>query len=214
MLEDNNIQQRIASTAKEMILSLGVRSVSMDDLAGRLGMSKKTIYQYYADKDSLVTHVFDELISFNIGLCCRDRELSDNAIHEAMLNIESVSAMLQSVNPNVVNDLWKYYPAVFQNFQSHKDKYVFDIVRANIIRGQKELLYRKNLEVDILARYRVEALMVFFSDNFRKHINASIEVIEREVITHFIYGLVTPLGYDTIEKYKKTFNTHSNNDEV
>ncbi len=202
MLEELTIQERIAKTATEMILNLGVRSVSMDDIAGRLGISKKTIYQYYADKDSLVSHVFSELIKFNVGLCCMDRERSENAIHEAMLNMESVSAMFQSVNPNVLNDLWKYYPVVFQNFQMHKDKYVFEIVKANILRGQEELLYRKNLQVDILARYRVEALLIFFSESFRKHIDANFAVIETEVITHFIYGLVTPLGYEMIEKYK------------
>lgn len=202
MLEEITIQERIAHTAKEMILNLGVRSVSMDDIAGKLGISKKTIYQYYSDKDGLIAHVFEQLIKYNVGLCCRDKELSENAIHEAMLNIESVSTMFQTVNPNVINDLWKYYPSVFQAFQAHKDKYVFDIVKANILRGQEENLYRQNLQVDILARYRVEALLIFFSESFRKHIDANFAVIESEVITHFIYGLVTPLGYEMIEKYK------------
>ena len=202
MLEEITIQERIALTAREMILNLGVRSVSMDDIAGKLGISKKTIYQYYSDKDGLIAYVFEQLIQHNVGLCCRDKELSENAIHEAMLNIESVSTMFQTVNPNVINDLWKYYPSVFQAFQGHKDKYVFDIVKANILRGQEEKLYRQNLQVDILARYRVEALLIFFSENFRKHIDANFAVIESEVITHFIYGLVTPLGYEMIEKYK------------
>lgn len=202
MLEEITIQDRIAHTAREMILNLGVRSVSMDDIAGKLGISKKTIYQYYSDKDGLIAHVFEQLIKYNVGLCCRDKDLSENAIHEAMLNIESVSTMFQTVNPNVINDLWKYYPNVFSAFQAHKDKYVFDLVKANILRGQEEKLYRQNLQVDILARYRVEALLIFFSENFRKHIDANFAVIESEVITHFIYGLVTPLGYEMIEKYK------------
>jgi AcrR family transcriptional regulator len=214
MIGDNTIQERIAHTAKEMMLNLGIRSVSMDDIANKLGMSKKTIYQYFADKDSLVSSVFDHLIGMNCDLCTRDNKASENAIHEALLNIETVSAMYQSINKNVLNDLWKYHPQVFSNLQKHKDDYVFDLVKSNILRGQKELLYRENLEVDILARYRIEALFIFFSESFRNHINASFEVIEREVITHFIYGLVTPLGYEMIEKYKKTFNTHSSNNEA
>lgn len=205
MLEENTTQDRIAHTAKEMMLTLGIRSVSMDDIANRLGMSKKTIYQYFADKESLVSHVFNHLIGMNCDLCKRDTKASENAIHEALLNIETVSAMFQSINKNVLHDLGKYHPQVFSTIQNHKDDYVFDLVKANILRGQNEMLYRKNLEVDILARYRIETLFIFFSESFKSHINASFEVIEREVITHFIYGLVTPLGYDMIEKYKKTF---------
>lgn len=214
MLGENTIQVRIAHTAKEMMLNLGIRSVSMDDIANKLGMSKKTIYQYFADKDSLVSTVFEHLIGMNCDLCKKDTQASENAIHEALLNIETVSAMFQSINNNVMNDLWKYHPQVFSNIQKHKDDYVFHLIKANILRGQKELLYRENLKVDILARYRVEAFFIFFSDSFNSHINASFDVIEREVITHFIYGLVTPLGYEMIEKYKNTFNTHSSNNEA
>lgn len=202
MIGDITIEQRISHTAAEMMLSLGIRSVSMDDIAGRLGMSKKTIYQYYTDKDALVSQVIRQLISFNSELCCRDKTLSENAIHEALLNVETVSKMFQSINANVLNDLSKYHPTVFEALQAHKNEYVFQLIKANIIRGQEELLYRKDLAVEILARYRVEALFIFFSDNFRKHIDASFSVIETEVITHFIYGLVTPLGYEMIEKYK------------
>lgn len=207
MIGDTNIQERIAHTASEMMLSLGIRGVSMDDIAGKLGMSKKTIYQYFADKDSLVASVFTHIIGINCDLCGRDKKASENAIHEALLNIETISAMFQSINKNVLNDLSKYHPSVFESIQAHKNDYVFNLVKANILRGQQEKLYRENLEIDILARYRIEALFIFFSDSFRKHINASFEVIEREVITHFIYGLVTSLGYEMIEKYKNN-NQH------
>ncbi|HEX6193727.1 MAG TPA: helix-turn-helix domain-containing protein, partial [Chitinophagaceae bacterium] len=50
-------KERIQNKAEELFMQFGIRSVSMDDIANNLGMSKKTVYQYFVDKDELVEAV-------------------------------------------------------------------------------------------------------------------------------------------------------------
>ena len=75
-------QERIVMKAHELFMRYGIRSISMDEIATQLGMSKKTIYQYYADKDAIVDSVINIEIGVNESECCKQKDLCDNAIHE------------------------------------------------------------------------------------------------------------------------------------
>src|SRR4051812_9298045 len=93
---------RIKEKAHELFMRYGLRSVSMDDIANGLGMSKKTIYQYYADKDELVLGVIDDELTRNKRVCELDRERSDNAIHEIFLAMDMVVELFSSMNPSLL----------------------------------------------------------------------------------------------------------------
>ena len=101
-------------------MQYGLRSVSMDDIAGNMGISKKTIYQYYADKDELVEAVIDEELQRSQTICEHDRISSANAVHEIFLAMEMVVELLSSMNPSLVFDMQKYHPKAFQKFRSTK----------------------------------------------------------------------------------------------
>ena len=100
-------QERIVNKAHELFMRFGIRSVSMDEVANHLGMSKKTIYQFYADKDSLVEDVIDIEINESQTECTQHREKSENAIHELFMAVDMVLEMLTKMNPMVIFDLEK-----------------------------------------------------------------------------------------------------------
>ena len=81
-------KDRILEKSDELFNRYGIRSVSMDDIASQLGMSKKTLYQYYADKDELVTDVFTSIMECNKHRCTEGHELSENALHEVFLSFD------------------------------------------------------------------------------------------------------------------------------
>ncbi len=82
--------ERIRQKAHDLFMQYGLRSVSMDDIANSLGISKKTIYQYYADKDELVNEVVGKIIAHNQSVCDFDRSSADNAIHELFMAMDFV----------------------------------------------------------------------------------------------------------------------------
>jgi TetR/AcrR family transcriptional regulator, cholesterol catabolism regulator len=206
MTEVNETAVRIKEKAHTLFMQYGLRSVSMDDIANGLGMSKKTIYQFFADKDALVDDVIASVFE-NDEVCCeRDRAKSENAIHEIFLAVDFIVEMFKTMNPSLLFDLQKYHPTSFMRFVQHKDNFLFGVITNNLKRGIAEELYRADLRVDILARFRVESMMLPFNPAFQTKIKENLAVIEEEITLHFLFGLVTPKGYKLALKYQEKRN--------
>ena len=203
MGENTETAERIRQKAHDLFMQYGLRSVSMDDIATALGMSKKTIYQFYADKDALVHDVILFIINHNQNCCEKDRDVSENAIHELFLAMDFMMEIFRSMNPSLVFDMQKYYPTAFQKFLQHKNDYLFGVIKSNIQRGIKEGLYREELHVDVIARFRVESMMLPFDPAFYTKVKPDLAAIEEELMFYFLFGMVSPKGYKMTIKYRE-----------
>lgn len=205
---------RIREKAHDLYMQYGIRSVSMDDIANSLGMSKKTIYQHYADKDELVVAVIEKEIEQNQRTCELDRSQSVNAIHEIFKAMDMMVELFSNMNPSLLFDMQKYHPKAFQVFLKHKNDYIYSIIKENIERGIYEALYRAEIKVDILSRCRLETMMLPLSPDFHSKLKYNLAEIEEEFIIHFLFGLASPKGYKLIQKYqlerKKIINDGKN----
>ena len=201
IMTELDTKQRIQKAAHDLVMQYGIRSVSMDDIAANLGMSKKTIYQYFKDKDELVEAVVDDIIDTNQYACKVDIERSENAVHEIFLVMDMMAEMFKSMNPSILFDMQKYHPAAFLKFQKHRNDYIYNVCRQNLERGIAEELYRPEISVDILARYRVETMLTAFNPEFQRSVKQSLLKIEEEIITHYLFGLVSLKGYKLVLKY-------------
>lgn len=201
-MTDTKTKDRIKLVAHELLLQYGIRSISMDDIAAKLGMSKKTIYQFYKDKDELVEEVIGGLIFNNQETCIADKKKADNAIHEIFIAMDLVTEIFRSMNPTVLFDLQKYHPTAFSKFQNHKNEFLLSMMRQNIKRGIDEELYRSEINVEIMSRFRVESMFIPFNQEFVKNAKASLVDIEQEIIVHFLFGLVTLKGYKMVLRYQ------------
>jgi AcrR family transcriptional regulator len=206
IMTDTDTKSRIQKAAHDLVMQYGIRSVSMDDIATNLGISKKTIYQYFKDKDELVEAVVDEVIYTNQSACNADISRSENAVHEIFLVMEMMAEMLKTMNPFILHDMQKYHPAAFSKFKKHKNEFLYNICTQNLLRGIQEELYRPEIEVDILCRYRVETLFIPFNPEFQQSLKHSLAKIEEEILMHFLFGLVSQKGYKLIIKYMEQKN--------
>lgn len=195
-------KERIKAAAHELVMQYSVRSVSMDDIASRVGMSKKTLYQYFSDKDELVEAVVEEVLSQNKCKCESYRQEARDAVHEVFLSFDMMAEMFRSMNPSLVYDLQKYHPKAFQKFLKHKNEFICSMVKQNMERGLQEELYRSDLNVEILTRLRVEIMLMPFNPDFLRTLKNSLLEVEQEIILHFLYGLVSLKGYKLILKYQ------------
>ena len=194
---------RIKEQAHRLFMQYGLKSVSMDDIANSLGISKKTIYQFYQDKDELVKAVVQSIIHQNQATCNADRSRASDAIHEIFLAMDMMLEMFHSMNPSLLFDMHKYYPAAYQIFLQHKNDYLYGIIKENIERGIQEDLYRADIHIEAIARFRVESIIIPFNPEYHSKVKASIAHIQNEIALHFLYGVVTPKGYKLIVKYKE-----------
>jgi AcrR family transcriptional regulator len=196
-------KERILIKAEEMFMQYGIRSVSMDDIANNLGMSKKTLYQYYADKDELVNAVVDSHISMIQTDCMSCRQDAKDAIHEIFITMERIMEQFSNMNPMVLYDLEKFHFRAYQRFRDHKDKFLAQIIRQNIEWGIKDELYRADVSIDIMSKFRIESMMIPFNVSVFPPGKYNLAVLSEKIIEHFAYGLATIKGHKLIQKYNE-----------
>lgn len=184
-----------------MFMQYGIRSVSMDDIANNLGMSKKTLYQYFADKDELVEAVVDRHVNEVEGDCINCHQKAADAIHEIFLTMEHITEEFNNMNPMLLYDLEKFHFKAYQRFKNYKDKFLLQIIRNNIEWGIKEELYRPDLNVDILSKFRIESIMIPFNVSVFPAGKYSLARTSEIIIENFTYGLATIKGHQLIQKY-------------
>ncbi|HMJ47261.1 MAG TPA: TetR/AcrR family transcriptional regulator [Ferruginibacter sp.] len=200
-MTETDVKDRIKFAAHDLVMQYSIRSVSMDDIASSLGMSKKTIYQYYKDKDELIDAVVEGVLQNTQLACNTDRAKADNAVHEVILSMDMIAQMFRKMNPSILFDMQKYHPEAFQRFLKHKNDFIYNILRQNLERGIKEALYRPEINIDILARFRVDSMFIPFTPEFQRNMKYNLLEIEQQIITNFLFGLVTLKGYKLVVKY-------------
>jgi AcrR family transcriptional regulator len=99
------MENRILLKTRELLVRNGVKYVTMDDLAAQLGISKKTIYQYYTDKDALINAVVDFELEEQALKCQGSQEKAENAVHEMFLLLEHIQVLFKNMNPLILTEL-------------------------------------------------------------------------------------------------------------
>lgn len=196
-------KERIQAKADELFMRYGIRSVSMDDIAAELAMSKKTLYQFFADKDELVDAVVDKELKRGQCDCIDCRTNSKDAVEEIFITMEQIAEQFRNMNPMVLFDLEKFHATAYQKFLKHKNEFLMDVIRKNIERGIQEELFRPEINVDVLSRFRLESMMIAFNMSVFPPRKYHLAEVTQEIIEHYLYGLATLKGHKLILKYKE-----------
>lgn len=203
IIAEINTRERIRQKADELFMRYGLRSVSMDDIANSLGISKKTIYQFFADKNELVDAVLEETLSDNKQNCDKNRSDSSNAVEEIFLSIDIVEQIFRNMHPSVIYDMQKYHPQAFSRFLKHKNDYLYNIISKNLERGIKEELYRPEIDIEILSRFRVESILMIFNPEFYLSQKHNLAEVEQKLIEHYLFGIASLKGHKVILKFQQ-----------
>ena len=180
----------------------GVKHVTMDDLATQLGISKKTIYQSFKDKDALVSSVVEHELANHHLVCTQSMEMADNAVHEIFLLMTVIQEMFNRMNPLALFEIEKYYPLAFEKIKNHKDDFIFSMISANLEKGIAEGLYRKDVDVTILSKYRLETSLIPFNIHVFHPSKFDMLKVNLQIIEHFVYGVATLEGHKLMDNYK------------
>jgi AcrR family transcriptional regulator len=195
------MKERILEKANELFMRYGIRSITMDEIAAQLGISKKTIYQFYADKDEIVEAVVGQEIKRNELECVHFRSDSENAVHEIFMAMQQTEEMLKGMNPLIMYDLEKHHPKAFKKFKDHKHQFFFKVIKENLQRGVDEELYRPEINIDVVGKHRIESVFMAFNQDIFPHNRYHAKDVLYEIGYLFLYGVATMKGRKMIEKY-------------
>lgn len=196
----NDKKIEILTRAASVFLRLGVRSVTMDDITAELGISKKTLYKYFLDKDSLINSIIDLKLENDRAICLAGIDNAENAIDALFLISKSVCENVASVNPTVFYDLRKHYPVAWQKVCDHKMTFVYDMILKNIQRGIKEGIYRENMNPEVVARLFVAYGDVIMSGEIFPWPEFHYDQVYFETTSFHIYGMSNNKGIEYLNK--------------
>ena len=195
------VDDYILDEAEKLFMKFGMRSVTMDDIAKHLSISKKTIYVNFKDKNDLVLKMVSNMLAKDE---CGMREChaqAEDAIHEIFLLMDFMKEMLSSLNPIIFYDLEKYHNEAYKLMMDFHETRIYNSVKAGLERGIKENIFREDIKVDILASARVAQInWTFQSDLIRSGKHSLYDVIQ-ELTTHFLFGICTLSGHILINNY-------------
>jgi len=197
------IRDRIKQKADELYRRYGIKSVTMDEIATQMGVSKKTIYHSFSDKNELVDAVIVDMLDYNRQCCQSDRKKSLNAIHEVYLAMEMLQVVFDNMNPSILFDIERNYPVTFAKFKEYKYNFLFEMVKENIERGKKEELYRSEVNNDVAAKIRLETMLLPFDEELFPKNKFSLITVQQQLIEYFLFGIASLKGYKLITKYQK-----------
>ena len=203
-----DVKERILGKAADLFLRYGIRSITMDEIATQLGISKKTIYQFFTDKDDMVSAVIDQEIRKNEEECVQFRQQAENAVHQIFMAQESVEEMLKYTNPLMVYDLEKHHPRAFKRLKEFKYQFLHQVLMDNLQWGMEEGVYRPDLQKDIVVKARIEAAFLVFNPDVYPHSRYKVAEVAFELAILFLNSIATDagralLGNYTIERNKK-----------
>lgn len=205
-MEEKDVKEKILSGARDLFLKYGVRSVSMDDIARQLAVSKKTIYQYFADKDEIVTQVAK--LHLEDDRCQFDKVLAGakNALDELMRISVHLRKNIQDINPTLLFDLQKFHSKAWAEWMEYRKTFIYAQVMRNLKQGIQEGLFRSELNPEVIAAMRIELVQLAFNTDIFPPQRFKLYEVQMQLFEHFIYGLLTEKGRKQFDKYKQEPN--------
>lgn len=196
---------KILTVAADSFRQYGFKTITMDDIARRAGISKKTLYQHFTSKPDVVLATmiwYQEHIHNHVASIIAD---SENAV-ESMVRINAVlGQMFRQINPMAMLEMQRFFPEAYAQFRNKQLIKDVSTMRDNILRGMEEGLYRQGMDADLLARYRLESCLILFQPNslvseaHHPHLSSMV------IMENFLYGLMTPKGEKLYQKYSEQY---------
>jgi len=192
--------EKILGKVSVLYRRYGIKSVTMDDVAHQLGISKKTLYKYVNDKAELVEKVVEHTRQCNFSGMKNLKGASENAIEQLIKVSQRVNALMKDHSPSYEYDLKKYYPDIFGNLMSARRKLMYESMVANIRQGKKEGVYREELNEEIISKLHLLRMEnIQSSEIFREEEMHSAKFF-REVFVYHIHGLATSKGLEVLKE--------------
>lgn len=193
---------KILGAAVELFSQYGFKTITMDDIARRAGISKKTLYQHFANKNEVVNEAVIWSKNQMTNTCGTLANESANAIEALVRTQAMMDEMHKKMNPMALFEMQRYFPDAYATFKDMLQKRDVEMIKDNLQQGIEEGLYRPEINAELMARYRLEMSLMIFQPNLLVTERHDLRFVLHEIFEHFLYGIMTPKGEKLYQKYK------------
>lgn len=178
----------------ELYNRFGIKSVTMDDVARELGISKKTLYECITDKKDLIKLVMEMAYRYH------GEKLNDittrglNAMEELLEVNQYMTRMVKELNPTLMYDMQKYYPELHNSLMAEQRQRMHDAIQKNLLKGIAEGLYRKEINVEIISRLHMGRMEYRYRQDAHQLNNIDSQEVMREIFIYHLHGIANEKG--------------------
>lgn len=192
--------ERLVEEAAKVFWTYGIKSMTMDDMSARLGISKKTLYQHVKDKNDLVEKVLAHIASDFKCVVDESMGRDKNAIDELFDITTTVAQRLKDIHPSIHFDLEKYHPEAFRQMIATKREEIYTTTTDNLERGIQEGLYREDLNIPMIATIYIARFDMVFDGELFPPDRFNMDELHWELFRYHIRGIASAKGLKYLQK--------------
>lgn len=204
--EEGKLRQ-ILHASNKMFMRYGIKSVTMDDIARELGMSKKTLYVYFKDKNDIIQKTLQFSMEDHQCNLTNVYAKNLNAIDENFEVFKIVTEDLKEITPTVFYDLKKYYPEAWKIYEEYEMKHIPQMVEQNLMKGIKEGLYRPDINTRIISLAYTNLIRTIFETDFYTTKEFAFLDIYHHIFQYHIHGIASIKGLEYLNQKMKNITS-------
>lgn len=200
MIENKN---QFLHKATELFIEHGSKTLTMDEVAREFGISKKTLYQKYRNKEALLEAVLEYKFNEVIEKMQRLNVEVDNAVERMFCRDEQIERAVRSNNSMMIKQLIKYYPAIFNKHMVSFSSKFAAVLESNIEKGRKQGYYRDDFNAGIYGRLFFQLMMSYDSSPYLEEIQIDRDDFKNEVMMLYMNAITTEKGKEILKKINR-----------
>ena len=204
------IKDRILASAGKLFKKYSIKRITMDDIARDLAVSKKTLYQHFAQKEDLIFAFLNQELKSCTGQFQKIYDSNNDSVHEIIEAMKLMGAIISEFNPLFFDDLQRFYPHSWSLFSKFREEQILSMIVKNLSKGIQEGFYRKEINPNIMARLRIEEVNLGLRSDLFAPAQYSVVEIQKELLLHFLYGIANIKGHQRINELLNIRNNSIN----
>lgn len=194
-------KKQFLQKATELFIEHGSKTLTMDDVAREFGMSKKTLYQHYRNKEALIEEVLDFKLNDIVEKMLKLDVEVENAVERMFCRDEQMEKAVSSNKSMMIKQLIKYYPAIFNKHMANFSEKFTEVLVKNIEKGRKQGVYREDFNAEINAKLFIQMMMSYDSSPIFEVNKINRHDFNIEVMMLYMNAITTEKGKEVLKKY-------------
>lgn len=195
----SEVKDKILTEAELLFMRYGFKSITMDDVAREIGVSKKTLYQFFADKNDLVSQCVEHYLDTMNNICTNVVNNKKLDAIEVIIQIsEQMSVIIRQVNPSSMFDLKKYFKPSWDKLEADRKSYIKQTVINNLNFGIKSGLYHNDLDPEIVSRIYIYLIGFLTDPDNYDSTEMDIKTLHLDIVKYHLRSICTPKGLQVL----------------
>jgi AcrR family transcriptional regulator len=196
----HKVKDELISRTSDLFKNYGIKSITMDDIAIEFGISKKTIYKHFENKNDIVYQVAQHELRSEYKVLRKLFKQYSNAIDQLLVTSKYIAGNLRFLNHSLTYDMNKFYPQIWEKLIFQRKKSILNLIKQNLRTGIEQGIYQRNLNIDIIAVFYTSLLDVKGFEIVNDSLNEDFDKMFNTLFMYHIHGIANNVGIKYLEK--------------